>query len=306
MKNSVFYILLVIAMSFWGASWAASKVLVEYASADVVTFWRFFFALIASIPIVILLKIPLRIDKNAFKFLFLAAICNCLYSLLYFVALRFGSAGKGGVLVTTLIPVFAYLLTFGFYKFKKDSTQKMKPNEILGLLLGIVAGGCLLNLGSMQQLFGKFNTFFVLCALDWAVLTLICRNLRIHPVAINLYITLFSVLLFSPIFAFEPTMFSVFEFEFRFWLMLFVVAVLSTAVGTSIYYLGVARVGATQASSFNLLVPATALLSSFVILGEIPSVLTLVGGSIAVFATYLINLYQPKHFKVLSRLWHKR
>lgn len=82
-------------------------------------------------------------------------------------------------------------------------------------------------------------------------------------------------------------MFDVFDFGLRFWGMMFIVAVLSTAVGTSIYYLGVARVGATQASSFNLLVPVMALWSSFIILDEIPSFLTLIGGSIAVFATYL-------------------
>lgn len=69
MKNILFYILLVMAMGFWGASWAASKVLIEYASADVVAFWRFFFALLASCAIVFFLKIPLRIDKSALKFL---------------------------------------------------------------------------------------------------------------------------------------------------------------------------------------------------------------------------------------------
>ena len=301
MKNILFYILLVMAMGFWGASWAASKVLIEYASADVVAFWRFFFALLASCEIVFFLKIPLRIDKSALKFLSFAAFLNCLYSIMYFIGLNYGSAGKSGVLVTTLIPIFAYLLTFGFYKLKKDSTRVMKKNEILGLFLGILAGICLLDLGSWQQLFGKSNVFFVLCALDWAILTLVCRNLRIHPVAINLYITFLSVLLFSPIFFFQPSMLDIFTFEFRFWWMMFIVAVLSTAVGTSIYYMGVARVGATQASSFNLLVPATALLSSFIILREIPSVLTLLGGSLAVFATYLINLYQPKHFSWKSK-----
>lgn len=300
-KNLLFYILLVIAMIFWGASWSASKVMVSYIGADVITFWRFFFAFLASVPLVILLKIPLRMDTHSFKLLILAALCNCLYSLMYFIGLNYGSAGKGGVLVTTLIPIFAYLLSFIVAKLQKDSSKMMKNNEILGLFLGVIAGTCLLNLGSWQELFGKFNTLFVFCALDWAVLTLICRNIGIHPVAINLYITFFSLLLFSPIFIFQPAMLEIFSFDARFWWMMFIVAVLSTAVGTSIYYMGVSRVGAAQASSFNLLIPVTALLSSFVILGEIPSVLTLIGGSIAVFAAYLINLYQPKHFGFKSK-----
>lgn len=293
-KSAMFSILLVIAMFFWGASWPSSKVLVGYTSADVVTFWRFFFALLASIPLVIALKIPLKLDSGAFKFLLVATLLNCLYSLMFFVGLNYGSAGKGGVLVTTITPVFVYLLTFGLYKIQKNTSRAMRGNEILGLFLGIIAGVCLLELGNLQTLFSKFNIFFVLCALDWAVLTLVCQRLRIHPIAINFYTTLFSVVLFSPIFLIQPAMLEIFSFDLKFWLMLFVIAVLSTAIGTSIYYMGIAQVGAQKASSYPLLVPVFALLTSYFILGEIPSILTLVGGSIAIFAIYLINLYKVK------------
>ncbi|WP_299546927.1 DMT family transporter [uncultured Helicobacter sp.] len=293
-KGVVFSILLVVAMFFWGASWPSSKVLVTYTSADVVTFWRFFIALFASIPLVIILKIPLKIDSKAFKFLLAAAVFNCLYSLMFFVGLNYGSAGKGGVLVTTITPVFVYLLTFMLYRIQNGVNKRVKGNEALGLILGIVAGICLLDLGNLQILFSKFNVFFVLCALDWAILTLVCQRIRIHPIAINFYITLFSVALFSPIFLIQPEMLEIFHFDLRFWLMLLTISVLSTAIGTSIYYMGIAQVGAEKASSYPLLVPVFALLTSYFILGEIPSLLTLVGGVIAIFATYLINLYKPK------------
>ncbi|TLD80616.1 DMT family transporter [Helicobacter sp. MIT 11-5569] len=293
-KSVVFSVLLVVAMFFWGASWPSSKVLVGYTSADVVTFWRFFVAFLASLPLIAVLRIPLRIDGKAFRYLLFAAILNCLYSLMFFVGLNYGSAGKGGVLVTTITPVFVYLLTFGLHKIQKNTNRQMKGNEILGLFLGVVAGICLLDLGSSQTIFSKFNTFFILCALDWAVLTLVCHRLRIHPIAINFYITLFSVVLFSPIFLVQPAILEIFNFDLHFWLMLFTIGVLSTAVGTSIYYMGIAQVGAEKASSFQLLVPIFALLTSYFILGEIPSLLTLVGGGIAIFAIYLINLYKPK------------
>ncbi|CAM2772222.1 DMT family transporter [Helicobacter burdigaliensis] len=293
-KAVIFSILMVIAMVFWGSSWPAGKVLTKYASADIITFWRFFFAFLASIPLVAFLKIPLRIDTNALKFLLLAAICNALYSIVYFMGLRYGSAGKGGVLVTTLTPVFAYLLIYFFRRIKKEKAE-IKNNEILGIILGIISGICLLNLGSFEELFGKFNTIFVFCAMDWALLTIICQKIRIHPLAINFYITLLSLLMYAPLFLFKgEEMVQIFSFGGEFWGMLFVVSVLSTAIGTSIYYMGIAAVGATKASTFPLLVPATALLSSYVILGEIPSFLTLFGGSLAIFATYLINIYRPK------------
>lgn len=290
-KELIFSILLVVAMTFWGSSWASSKVLTSYTSADVITFWRFFFALMASIPLVIILRIPIRIDGSALKYLFLASITNCAYSIMFFIGVNYGAAGKGGVLVTTLTPVFVYLLTYWVHKLQ-NNPKMMRGNEILGLTLGIIAGICLLDLGNLSVLFSKSNVFFVLCALDWAVLTLICQRVRIHPIAINFYITLFSVLLSSPIFFFEPAMLDIFSFDARFWTMLFVVSVLSTAIGTSIFYMGVAQIGAEKASSYQLLVPLIALVTSYFILDEIPSLLTLFGGGIAIFAIYLINVYK--------------
>lgn len=291
-KQIIFSILMVIAMIFWGSSWPSGKILIQYTSADIVAFWRFFFAFLASIPLILFLKISLRIDTKALKILAIAAVLNGVYSILFFIGLNYGSAGKGGVLVTVLIPIFTYLIAYRIYK--KDSQRKMKGNEILGLALGICSGICLLNLGSVAELFGKFNTLFLLCALDWAILTLVCQRLRIHPLAINFYITLFTIILYSPLFLFHSNMLEVFSYDGRFWSMLFVAAVLSTAIGTSIYYVGISKLGATKASSFQLLVPATALGSSFVILGEIPSILTIFGGILAIIATYLINLYKPK------------
>lgn len=294
-KAVIFSILMVVAMIFWGSSWPAGKVLTQYTSADIITFWRFFFAFFASLPLIVFLKISLRIDTNALKFLFLAAICNALYSIIYFMGLRYGSAGKGGVLVTTLTPVFAYLLMYCFKRIRQEKA-KIKKNEILGIILGIVSGFCLLNLGSLEELFGKFNIIFIFCAFDWALLTIICQRIRIHPLVINFYITLLSLIMYAPLFLFKgEEMVQIFSFSYEFWTMLFVVSVLSTAIGTSIYYMGIAAVGATKASTFPLLVPATALISSYVILGEIPSVLTLFGGSLAIFATYLINIYKPKN-----------
>ncbi len=278
-------------MAFWGSSWAGGKILVQYTSADIVAFWRFFFAFVASIPLIFIFKIPLRINIENFRFLFLAACLNGLYSILFFMGLNYGSAGKGGVLVTTLIPIFAYLLAYFFYR--KDN-RSIKPNEVLGLTIGIISGVCLLNLGSFEELFGKFNMLFLLCALDWAILTLVCQKIRIHPLAINFYITFLSTLFYLPLFLFKPQIIEVFSYDLRFWGMMFVVAVLSTTIGTSIYYMGIAKLGITKASSFQLLVPAMALGSSYLILGEIPSLLTIFGGILAIFATYLINIHKPK------------
>ena len=348
-----------LAMLFWGLSWASGKILVEYASAYVIAFWRFFFVLLGLLPLLLALRLPLKLDKKLLKWVILASICNVIYSVLYFAGLNYGAAGKGGVLVTTLTPVFTYLLVLFivFWQSKKalnstknetlqsktlqnktlqnadalkmpendtsqnnesqrtlinnalqnatatkaltnEPSQPKKPtkipkNEIIGLCLGIISGILLLNLGSIDELFGKFNVFFVLCAFDWALMSIFTQKIRTHPLVMNFYITLFSLVAFVPI-LFDTQTYFLFNADTRFWLNLFVVAILSTIVGTSIYYLGIKRLGTTRANTFLLLVPASALLCSFVILGEKPSPLTLIGTALAVCAIYLINIYGKK------------
>lgn len=282
------YALMALAMFFWGLSWASSKVLVAYSDAYTIAFWRFFFVLVGLFVLLLILKIPLTTPRKFIKWIVLASICNVIYSVLYFAALNHGQAGKGGVLVTTLTPIFTYLLVLFIIFWQKRSLQKVPKNEIIGLCLGIISGFFLLNLGSVDELFGKFNTFFILCAFDWALMSIFTQKIRTNPLVMNFYITLFSLVAFVPIW-FEPATYFLFEAPLRFWFHLFCVAILSTLVGTSIYYLGIKELGSAKANSFMLLVPASALICSYFVLGEKPSLLTLFGTALAICAIYLIN-----------------
>lgn len=279
---------MIVAMFFWGLSWASSKVLVAYADAYTIAFWRFFFVFVGLFFLLAVLKIPLKIERKFIKWVLAASVCNVIYSVLYFAALNYGQAGKGGVLVTTLTPIFTYLLVLLIIFWQKRTAPKIPKNEIIGLCLGIMSGFFLLNLGSIDELFGKFNTFFILCAFDWALMSIFTQKIRTNPLVMNFYITLFSLVAFVPI-LFEPATYFLFNADLRFWFHLFCVAILSTLVGTSIYYLGIKELGSAKANSFMLLVPASALLCSYFVLGEKPSLLTLFGTALAVCAIYLIN-----------------
>ena len=242
------------------------------------------------------LKIPLRLEKNALKWVLIAGVLNGLYAFVFFIAIKHGLAGKGGVLVTTMIPIFSYLIFVIAIFFQKDkkSTHKITKSEILGLFLGLISGLCLLNLGSMEELLGKFNALFLSCAFIWALMAVFTHKAKgTHPLAINFYINLMSLLMFSWV-LFDLKSYEIFQFDFKFWINLFVVAFLSTVVGTSIYYYGIHILGSVKANSFVLITPASALICSFFILDEVPTILTLIGCVLAIFAIYFINIYGKK------------
>lgn len=295
MKERYLLILLIIAMFLWGSSWPSSKILTTYADASVVAFWRFFFVFLGTLFVIIALKIPLKINKSALKWVLIAAFLNALYTFIFFISLRYGFAGKGGVLVTTMIPMFSYLIFIVVLLFSKNKLRdKISKYELLGLFLGLLSGLCLLNLNSIDELFGRFNILFLSCAFIWALIGVFTKKAgKIHPLSISFYINLISLLLFSWV-LFDEKSLLVFTYDFKFWANLLSVAFLSTVIGTSIYYYAIFVLGSIKANSFILITPASALICSYFLLNEKPNFITLIGCCLSILAIFFMNIYSKK------------
>lgn len=292
MKEKFVIVALIVAMSLWGASWASSKVLIAYAPSYIIAFWRFFLVLVASFALIFALKMSFKFERKDLKWVLLAGLCNALYSLFFFAGLNYGTAGKGGVLVTTSVPLFAFLLLRGGQIFKalkyKQKLDKTPRTQALGLILGVLAGLCLLDLSSMDEVFSKFNAFFLIAAFDWALMSLITHKVRLNPLILSFWVTLIATICFVPV-LFHSQAFFLLEADFTFWANFIFLGIFSTLIGTGIYYLGIAYLGAIRANSFMLIVPAAALFTSYIWLDEVPSMLTLLGAFLAIGSIYLMN-----------------
>ncbi|MDO7253035.1 DMT family transporter [Helicobacter cappadocius] len=295
-KELIFSLLLLIAMAFWGLSWPLSKIMVEYLSPYETASIRFGLVALSFIPIMIYLKIPFKIPKKSFKGVFLTSVFNASYSILFFVGLSLGDAGSAGVIVTTLAPILASIVG----TFIHHST--LLRREKVGLFLGLLSGGFLLGLNHISSLFTQFNVIFLIAALLWGSITLSSKSATsyMNAIALNFYSSVFSFIVFFP---------SFFIFGFSeaknlgniFWICMLIVGLLSTTFATTIFYKGVHILGINRGGSFTLLVPVFALLFSWAILGETPSLHTIIGGGIAMLGIYFINLFEPNHFKKVKK-----
>ena len=209
------------------------------------------------------------------------------YNVLFFLGLRYGLAGGGGVLMTGLSPLFVYAVT--------TVTRRRLPTrlEALGLLLADWEGwpySCASGTCGSEQLLASGNLFFLVGALLWALLTVFSQRVQ----ADVSYMTYsFYVYAFTAVFAFflalprglrPPT-----EGAPGFWLNMAYMAVFATAFSSSVYFKASRKLGSRRGVSFMLLVPALALLISWAMLGEVPTLPTLIGGAGMVSAVFLIN-----------------
>jgi len=287
LQAKYFSYLLVIAMFLWGAGWPALKVLTYSLPLEVVSFWRFFLMIFAFIPVLLYLKKPLILKREALKYILPSAVLNVLFMVFAFIGVQKGFAGSGGVIITTLAPVLTFLLVSLIFK---KHPPKM---QILGLVIGFVGGLIMLKITTLLGDFNGAEFYFLLCALVWAMITLIAQRSHsvIHPVHYSFFIAIFATIIFFFI-ALPYDVMAVTDEGLAFWSALLYLAIFGQTIATTIYFIASGKLGSAQASSYMFLVPVFALGTSYILLGERVEMHIVIGGVITLLGVYLINRSQ--------------
>ncbi len=277
---------MVISMVFWGASWVNVKFLTLYINEYEIVFLRMGISLIAMIPILKYMKISFKIDYRTLFLILIAAIILVLYSIYFFLGVKFGTAGLGGALVTTLIPINTFVILALWHK----KTISLKHS--FALILGAFGVLTMLNIWQfdLELIFTKHNFYFIIASLLWPALTIVSsKSVKINPMMFTFYVYLISTVVVY-IFFIDNTVFNkILSFDFTFWLNIFVITILSTVVATSVYFIGIEKLGAKEVSSFIFLVPCSALGLSAIFLGEKISYNTVLGTICTIIAIYILN-----------------
>lgn len=282
-----FLLLMIFAMVLWGSSWISAKLIAGEASSETIAFWRLLFTFISFVPIMILKKEPFALNKKELFLVITSGFLFALYNKLFFMGLKTGLAGKGGIIVTTLNPVFTFFITITFLKYKAS------PLQITGLILGLSGGAILIKIWdiTIDELIKSGNLYFVLGAFTWALLTVVGQHTQkaLTFIAFCFYMYGFASL-FSFVFAIHKEPFSVLECGVFFWAHILFLSVIVVSIATTLYFIASAKIGSNKASSFTFLVPCVAIFFAWLILNEIPDIQIFIGGSLSLIAIYLINI----------------
>jgi drug/metabolite transporter (DMT)-like permease len=285
-SNGGLIILVVLAMISWAGAWPSGKLIAGLASPQLIIFWRFLATSILFVPLLGFSRTDLRLNAADTGLLIAGAALVTAYNQCFFAGLELGLAGAGGVLVTSITP----LATFGLVAL--ISRRPVRGREALGLLLGLTGGAVLLEVWKLDlgKLLDSGNLFFLLCGVCWAGVTVLSQHIqkRISFMAYSFYIYAFSTIM-ALLLALPEGLLAISGRPGLFWLNVAYLAFFATAFGTTVYFLAASRLGSQRAGSFLFLVPTGALFMSWLMLGEIPRLPTLLGGAATVTAVYIIN-----------------
>lgn len=285
-NNKTLIYLLIFSMILWGLSWPTAKAVTSYASATTLVFWRFFFSAIGLIPLLIYFKQSLVFSKKALVSILFGIFFLCAYNYFFFLALSNGLAGLGGVLVTTLNPLITYLIMAGYSK------NKIKNNQLVGVILGLIGGVFIMRLWDFgyEDLTQGGNIYFLIAAALWSGLSISSAGAKNHVAVLSFSFYLYVMTTIISFFlADTQEIIDSLSFGWYFWANMIFISLVTTAIATTIYFKASTILGSATASSYIYLVPVTAIAGSYFLLGEVPKITTLIGGTICILAVTLIN-----------------
>ncbi len=284
-NKNIFYIMMIFAMAGWGASWVNAKVLSFYINEYELIFFRNIFTLLTLTPILIFAKKYFYINKKSLFLAFLASLVMIAYMKCYFLGTKFGTASLGGALVTTLIPINTFLIMAIFFN------KKIQKKDFLALGVGAIGVLTILQVWSFnfEQVFTIYNAYFLAGSLLWAILTIISsRSTKTSPMVFTFYMYVITTILVV-IFFLDFKAINYQSFDWIFWVNILILSVISTTFATTVYFVGIEKLGANEVSSFVFLVPFFAILFSVIFLKEHISLSIILGTVMTIYAVKILN-----------------
>lgn len=284
------YLSLVLTMLLWGGTFVAGRLLANSVDPASAAFLRFFIASAAMLVVTRLVEKRLLLPprRTWLPLIMLGMTGVFAYNVFFFNGLHHISAGRAALIVAStplVITIFAAI-------FLRERLTSLKAG---GVLLSLIGAMTVISNGHPGSLFtggfGPGEKALVGCVLSWSAYSLIGRSVlgTLSPLTAVCYSSIIGTLLLLIPAMNEGILRHLSIFSMVDWTNLAYLGLGGTALGFSLYYQGIKKIGASRAGIFINLVPVFSILLSWLILGESIKPIVLLGGVLVLSGVALTN-----------------
>jgi drug/metabolite transporter (DMT)-like permease len=282
------YLMLAAMAICFGGTWVPAAVAVESVPEFTIAAVRFGVASVLLYLWARLANRPLSpIEPRDWPMIIgLAVTAVAGYNWLFLTGLTLAPASDGAIIVPGLAPVFTLIIATVVLG------ERLGARVVVGL--AVAAIGLFLvvrpsGAADGTRLLG--DLLFLAGAVLWGIYSVLARiaSRRFNPVSTTLYGIAVGSLILVPLALLEGGTTSVTSAPIEALAGIAYLAVFGTVGAFVLLNLGVARIGASRASAFALLVPVIGVLTSVAFLGEELGPTTVVGGAIVLIGLWLVE-----------------
>ena len=232
-------------------------------------------------------KLPAPSKNQILPVIFLGLTGVFLYNFLFFKGLKLIEAGRASVIIANN-PIFIAL--FSAYLFK----ERLNPVKIFGIVVSVLGALIVISRGRVFEIFqghlGLGELYIFGCVASWVAFSLIGKAVmtNLSPLRSVAYSSIAGTISLA-IPAFVEDGFGFIHFALRDWVSIFYLGFFGTVLGFLWYYQGIQKIGPTRAGLFINFVPISAILLSFLFLGEPITISLFIGTILVCCGVYLTN-----------------
>jgi drug/metabolite transporter (DMT)-like permease len=290
MDVTLLYVKLVLTAIFWGGTFIAGRVVSSQAEPITATFLRFS---LASMALVFLARrrkgpLPRLTGRQAALILVLGLSGVVLYNLFFFGGLRTVPAGRASVIVAAN-PIFIFLGSVLFFR------ERLTGLRLAGIAFSFAGAALVISRGRPLAVFqggvGWGELLILGCVASWVVYSLVgkvvMQDMLPRAAVTGACLAGTAGLLAPALLQTGPA--GLARLSWTAWLGLAYLGFFGTALGFSWYYDGIRVLGPSRAAIFINLVPISAVVLGWLLLGETLDASLAAGAVLVVLGVYLIN-----------------
>lgn len=285
-KNILPTLSIIGAVFLWGSSFVAMRIVLKDLHPFAVMFCRLFSALIFIIPISIKL-FPKSYQKNDWKILLAMVLFQpCLYFLFESNALTFTTSSQAGV-ISACLPLMVAVAAWFFL------SESINSKTIIGLILSI-CGVILLTIFQSRQVDAPHPVLGNI--LEVGAMLSACANLILIKKLSSNYgaWSLTGMQIIAGTIFFMPGIKYIINADPSIWTMQLILLLLYLGICVSflafgLYNWGISKIKVSRASIFINLIPVTAVMLGWLILGETLNSKQMIAAIIVISGVFLSN-----------------
>ncbi|PYZ95263.1 EamA family transporter [Salipaludibacillus keqinensis] len=295
-KPWLVYVMLALSTSSWGSAFIAGSYATEDLSPLVVAFFRFFFAAILLIPIMLFMdKGSRRPQGKEWILVSLLGLTGiALYNIAFFIATRDAPIVKSSLFIASN-PILIVVLSGLFLK------EAITKRNIIGLVLALTGATIIITEGQFQQIIesglAPIDLVLLLAVVCWALYSVLGKVAlqKLSSITTTTYAVVIGTLMLFPFVFVETTIEELQQASLLTWGSILHMSLIVSVLSFIMYYQGIKMIGAARASIFINLMPLSAVILATILLGEKLLLVHIVGALLVISGvTYGTWKVRPK------------
>ena len=276
-----------IAITFWGASFIATKYLLDELTPEIIISMRLILAITLLLVIALVQKRDFTINIKSHSYIFLLAIIAVFHLWIQVTGMKFTTASNTGWIIGTA-PIFMAILGLIFFK---EKLNVLKVTGIIiatfGLLLLVGKG----NISNITLIKNKGDLLVLSSAFTWGIYSIVNKKISLNysPVMTILYLFIMMAIIIIPFTISESSIISVANLSGVGWIAILFLGLLCSGIAYVIWAYALREMESAKVGAYLYFEPFVTVITAWIFLKEDITLFMILSGLIITAGVFLVN-----------------